>query len=191
MRVFDKANNIGQPTRALAIAFESYQSGPGRRADRLSQVIAPARSQAVLIAVIRASIAAARRNFRRPRDTSRQIRSQERWSREQSRHSARTLKSETIVILEDLSAWQVSFSFEHVRFLRQLGANSGIWQWNDRIQELRLPPNFNFLLEIVGKPDQLSLAQRCAVHQHPGRPARVANTLGERQVWITCHGGPR
>ena len=67
------------------------------------------------------------------------------------------------------------------------GANSGIRQRNDRIQELRLPPDIDFLLQIIRKPDQLRLAQGRAVHQHSGGPAVTANTYGKRQVRITGH----
>src|SRR5438270_4099563 len=94
-------------------------------------------------------------------------------------------QARSIVILEDSSVRQMRLAAEDVWLLRQAGANSGIRQRNDRIQELRLPPNIKFLLKVIPKPDQLRLAQGRAIHQHSRRPAVIANTYGKRQARIT------
>src|SRR6266446_10352967 len=92
MRAFDKANNTDHQVRVRVIFVGNYRSWPGRRADRLSPATAPARSRSVSIGAIRASIAAARRNFHRLRGTSRQTRSQEKPSPGENRSSLLPLK---------------------------------------------------------------------------------------------------
>src|SRR5437867_3678992 len=94
MRVFDKANSIGRPIHSPAIASGNSESSPRLLPDRPWLAVALTRLHPALVTVIRASIAAAPKNFRHLHGTSPQIRSPERLSREQNRHSARVLKYE-------------------------------------------------------------------------------------------------
>src|SRR5260370_757014 len=116
-------------------------------------------------AALLASGRAARRERLPLRDISQQSRNQR--SRHASRVAALLACSSTKHRdLEDSPVWQMRLTLWLMS-----GANSGIRQRNDRIQELRLPPDINFLLQIIRKPDQLRLAMGRAIHQHSGGPA--------------------
>src|SRR5262245_22265103 len=72
----------------------------------------------------------------------------------------------SFAILEDPTVRQMRLAM-----ILMTGAESSVRNRYDSVEELRLLPRMQFLLEIVGHRDQLRFVEGGAVHQHAGRSA--------------------